>query len=115
MQSAPTRWRWPVTEAEKQKAQERKEFLQRLRKERSEQVECARELQKEKKAVRRKVKSALAEGPVTVPAVALAAEIETDTALWHITAMKKYGLAVEDGMDGDWPLYRLPESTEEEA
>ena len=68
-----------------------------------------------KKAVRRKVKSALAEGPVTVPAVALAAEIETDTALWHITAMKKYGLAVEDGMDGDWPLYRLPEPTEDKA
>jgi len=100
---------------QKQKDQERKEFLKRLRKERSEQVAHARELQKEKKAARRKVKSALADGPVTVPAVALAAEIETDIALWHITAMKKYGLAVEDGMDGDWPLYRLPESKEEEA
>ena len=99
----------------KAKDQERKEFLKRLRKERSSQVERARELQKEKKAVRRKVKCALGAGPATVPAVALAAEIETDIALWHITAMKKYGLAVEDGMDGDWPLYRLPESKEEEA
>ena len=97
------------------KNEERKEFLKRLRKERAAQVERARELQKVKKAVRRKVKSALAGGPVTVPAVALSTEIETDTVLWHITAMKKYGLAVEDGMDGDWPLYRLPESTEEKA
>ncbi len=94
---------------------ELKEFLKRLRKERSDQVDRARELQKVKKSIRRKVKKALAGGPVTVPIVAREAEIETDTAIWHITAMKKYGLVVEDGMDGDWPLYRLADSQEEEA
>ena len=104
-----------MTDDRMAKNEERKAFLKRLRKERSKQVNRARELQKEKKAGRRKVKSVLGGGPVTVPAVAQAAGIETDTALWHITAMKKYGLAVEDGMDGDWPLYRLPESQEEEA
>ncbi len=93
----------------------RKEFLMRLRKGRAVQVERARDLQKEKKAVRRKVKSALAKGPVTVPAVALAAGIAPDAALWHVTAMKKYGLAVEEGMDGDWPLYRLPDCEEKKA
>ena len=104
-----------MTEDRKAMDPELKEFVKRLRKERPDQMDRAREMQKEKKSTRRKVRKALAGEPVTVPTVAREAGIETDTALWHITAMKKYGLAVEDGMDGDWPLYRLPESTEDKA
>jgi hypothetical protein len=29
--------------------------------------------------------------------------------LWTLTAMRKYGQAVEDGVDGDYPRYALPE------
>ena len=104
-----------MTEDRKVMDPELKEFLKRLRKERSDQVDRAIELQKEKRSIRRKVRKAMAGEPVTVPAVANAAGIETDTAIWHITAMKKYGLVVEDGMDGDWPLYRLADSKEKEA
>jgi len=104
-----------VTEDRKVMDPELKEFLKRLRNERPDQVDRARELQKEKKSIRRKVKQALAGEPVTVPTVAREAGIDPATALWHISAMKKYGLAVEEGMDGDWPLYRLADSPEDEA
>ncbi len=104
-----------MTEDRKAMDPELKELVKRLRKERPDQMERAREMQKEKKSTRRKVRKALTEEPVTVPTVAREVGIETDTALWHITAMKKYGLVVEDGMDGDWPLYRLADSKEDEA
>jgi hypothetical protein len=29
--------------------------------------------------------------------------------LWWLAAMKKYGLIAEEGMDGDYPIYKLVE------
>ena len=33
--------------------------------------------------------------------------------LWHITAMKKYGLVVETGMCGEYYLYQMLRSSRE--
>jgi hypothetical protein len=55
------------------------------------------------------IKKALAAGPLTVPEVASAVDISPADALWLITAMRKYGLVVEDSVDGDYPRYALPE------
>ena len=33
----------------------------------------------------------------------------TGNVLWTLTAMRKYGQAVEDGVDGDYPRHALPE------
>jgi predicted transcriptional regulator len=55
------------------------------------------------------VKKALKDGPMTVPEVAEAIGFEAKDVLWTLTAMRKYGQAVEDGVDGDYPRYALPE------
>ena len=55
------------------------------------------------------VKKALKEGPLTVPQVAETTGLEPRDVLWTLTAMRKYGQAVEDGVDGDYPRYALPE------
>ena len=55
------------------------------------------------------IKKALAAGPLTVPEIAAAVDIGPAEALWLVTAMRKYGLAVEGSVDGDYPRYALPE------
>ena len=55
------------------------------------------------------VRKALQEGPLTVPQVAEATGFDPRDVLWTLTAMRKYGQAVEDGVDGDYPRYALPE------
>lgn len=55
------------------------------------------------------VKKALKDGPMTVPELAEATGHEPADVLWTLTAMRKYGQAVEDGVDGDYPRYALPE------
>ena len=53
------------------------------------------------------VRKALAAGPLTVPEIAEAAGLPTRTILWTVTAMRKYGLVVEDSTDGSYPRYAL--------
>ncbi len=55
------------------------------------------------------IKKALKDGPLTVPQLAEATGLDAADVLWSLTAMRKYGLAVEDGVDGDYPKYGLPE------
>ena len=55
------------------------------------------------------VKKALKDGPKTVPEVAEATGFDSRDVLWTLTAMRKYGQAVEEGVDGDYPRYTLPE------
>lgn len=55
------------------------------------------------------IKKALKDGPKTVPELAEATELDAADVLWTITGMRKYGFAVEGGVDGDYPQYALPE------
>ncbi len=84
-----------------------KTLLKRLRSERKEQLAAARERNKPVAVLRRKVKKALVDGPQTVPALAAALSVTTDEVLWHVAAMRAYGLVVEDEADGDYFKYRL--------
>lgn len=55
------------------------------------------------------VRKALQAGPLTVPQVAEVTGLEPHDVLWTLTAMRKYGQAVEEGVEGDYPRYALPE------
>ena len=55
------------------------------------------------------IKKALKDGPMTVPRIAEATGFQPRDVLWSLTAMRKYGSAVEAGTDGDYPTYELPE------
>jgi len=54
------------------------------------------------------IKKVLAAGPMTVPEVAAALDIDPADALWSLTAMRKYGLAAEDSVEGDYVRFALP-------
>ena len=57
--------------------------------------------------VKAAVRRALAAGPLTPPEVAAAAEISPREALWTLIAMRKYGVVVESGQEGDYVRYAL--------
>jgi predicted transcriptional regulator len=58
-------------------------------------------------AAKTAIKRALAGGPRTIPEIAEAAGLSTRTILWTVTAMRKYGVVVEDSTDGSYVRYAL--------
>jgi hypothetical protein len=84
-------------------------MLADLRKAKREKVEHAQALLKEQQAVRKVLSRVMQGEPRSIPDIATAANLPPHEVLWHITAMKKYGEVVEDGMDEDFAfyLYRL--------
>lgn len=86
-------------------------LLKNVREEREETVQLTREHLKAQQAIRKQLKEALEQGPLTVPELAEATELPSEQVLWHITAMKKYDLVVESGFDGEYYQYGLAEET----
>ena len=84
-------------------------MLASLREQHRDRVKLAQALLKEQQTIRRALERAMESGPQTVPQLAAAAHIPADQVLWHVTAMKKYGLVQDAGLDEDeaYVLYRL--------
>lgn len=96
-----------MTANEEQK--KRTEMLVEMRKEHRVTVQKAQELLKAQQSARKVLERALMEGPRSVPQLAQAVNMPAHEVLWHVTAMKKYGIVAEAGIDesGDYYLYRL--------
>jgi len=62
---------------------------------------------KDQQDVRKRLRSALAGGPRTVPDMATAAGLEPSVALWHLMAMRRYGEVAEAGERDRYVLYAL--------
>ena len=90
----------------KEDAKKRAIFLKRLREKHKETVVRTQSLLKEQKAIRRQLCQPIRDEPKPVPEIAEITGIPADQVLWHITAMKKYGLVVEAGMCGEYYLYQ---------
>ena len=93
----------------KEEAKKRALFLKRLRAEHQETVDRTQALLKEQKAIRRQICKPLRESPKAVPELAEITGMPANEILWHVTAMKKYGLIVENGMCGEYYLYQMAE------
>jgi predicted transcriptional regulator len=93
----------------KEDAKKRALLLKSLRREHKETVTRTQALLKEQKAIRRQICQPLREAPKAVPELAEMTGIPADQVLWHITAMKKYGLVIETGMCGEYYLYQMAE------
>lgn len=89
----------------------RGELLKGLRETHSATFTRTQELFKAQKHSLQEISNAIQAQPSTVPAVATATGIPSHEVLWLLAAMKKYGLVIEDGMQGDYPLYRLVEES----
>jgi hypothetical protein len=87
-----------------------KETLARLRQERGTQVAAAKERIKEQSRALKSIRGHLAQGPDTIPGIAQATGLSPRDALWYVTAMRKYGLAVEGDKRTGYFLYALPPS-----
>jgi predicted Rossmann fold nucleotide-binding protein DprA/Smf involved in DNA uptake len=97
--------------SDKEAAKKRTQMLKALRTERTETVERTQERIKEQKRIRKQLGEAMKDGPKTVPEIADAAGMPSDQVLWHITAMKKYDLVREVGMEGEYYQYELTKET----
>jgi predicted transcriptional regulator len=86
--------------------QSRGEMLKRLRENHAATVERTQAFFKEQKHVQQEIRKVIRDQPKTVLEVAAATGIPTHEVLWHLTAMKKYGLVAETGTCGDYPLYQ---------
>jgi predicted transcriptional regulator len=91
----------------KEAARARAALLKQLREEHQETVERTRTLLKAQQEIRRAICQAMQQGAETVPDIAAASGQAAHLVLWHITAMKKYGLVAETGKDGDYYHYAL--------
>ena len=92
-----------------QATQSRSEMLKRLREQHAESVKRTQALLKEQKRVHKEICQIMRDTPKTVPEVAEAVGMPAHEVLWYIASFKKYGLIVENGMCGDYPLYQKAE------
>ena len=93
----------------KEVAKKRAILLKRLREEHKETVTRTQALLKEQKAIRRQICQHMREEPKAVPEIAEITSLPAGQVLWHVTAMKKYGLVIETGMCGEYYLYQMAE------
>jgi predicted HTH transcriptional regulator len=93
----------------KEETKRRTEMLTELRKQHGERVKEAQQLFKAQQSARKMLERTLLDAPRSVPQLAEGTGISAHEVLWHIAAMKKYGLVEETGTDesGDFYLYGL--------
>jgi predicted transcriptional regulator len=87
----------------------RADMRKRLREQHAESVSRTQALYKEQRYIQQEICKIIRDTPKTVPDLAIAIGLPTHEVLWHLTALKKYGIVAESGMCGDYPLYRKVE------
>jgi predicted transcriptional regulator len=91
---------------EREAAKQRAEVLKRLRSEHTESVERTQTTLKAQKQVQKLICQSIREKAKTVPEIAAEVEMPTHEVLWYLTAYKKYDIVVEEGMCGEYVLYK---------
>ena len=84
-----------------------KDALKLLREQRGPELAVAQARLKEQVKIAAELTRLLRERPMTVPDLAAAASLPTETVFWHLMAMRKYGKVVEGEQAGDYFQYRL--------
>ena len=98
-----------VTQVAQKETLSRGEMLKQLREQHAESVKRTQALLKEQKRIQQEICKVIRENPKTVPEIAEATGMPSHEVLWYLASFKKYGIVVEDGMCGDYPLYRNAE------
>lgn len=94
------------------KIQSRAEMLKELRKEHAMTVKRTQALLRDQKHIQNEICKLLRDNPMTVPDVAEKIGMPSKEVLWYMASFKKYGLIMENGMCGDYPLYQKTEEDE---
>jgi predicted transcriptional regulator len=95
--------------SDKQAAKQRAETLKRLRADHVESVERTQARLKEHRSIQKALCQSIRDKSKTVPEIAAELKLPTHEVLWYLTAYKKYDIVIEDGMCGEYVLYRRVE------
>lgn len=90
----------------------RGEMLKALREKHARSVERAQVIFKEQRQLQQAICQFIRETPHTVPEIAKEVGKPTHEVLWFLAALKKYGIVIEAGMCGDYPLYQRAEEVQ---
>ena len=93
-------------QTDKEAARNRAAVLKELRSEHAETVARTQDLLKEQKRVQKLICQSIRETAKTVPEIAAEVEMPTHEVLWYLTGYKKYDIVVEEGMCGEYVLYK---------
>lgn len=86
-------------------AHSRGAMLKHLRDVHAVSVERAQALFGEQRRMQQAICAFVRDTPRTVPEIAAEIGKPAHEVLWFVAALKKYGIVVETGMRGDYPLY----------
>ena len=92
--------------SEKEAAKQRAQELKKLRTKYQTTVDQTQALLKEQGKVERAILKEIKEESKTVPTIAASLDLPTHRVLWFLTSLKKYDVVREDGMDGEYVLYK---------
>jgi predicted transcriptional regulator len=81
-------------------------MLKRLREVHAVTVERTQALLREQRQTEQVICQFVRDNPKTVPEIAAEIGKPTHEVLWFVAALRKYGIVVETGMCGDYPLYK---------
>ena len=87
-------------------AKQRAAMLKKLREEHAESVVRTQELLKEQKQVQKLICQSIRDTAKSVPEIAAEINMPTHDVLWYLTGYKKYDIVVEEGMCGEYVLYK---------
>jgi hypothetical protein len=95
-----------TTKADRETAKQKTAVLKELRAKHADSVARTQALVKEQKKVQKLICQSIRETAKTVPEIAAEVEMPTHEVLWYLTGYKKYDLVVEEGMCGEYVLYK---------
>jgi predicted transcriptional regulator len=90
----------------KAEASSRGAMLRHLREVHAVSVERAQALFREQRRMQQAICQFVRDNPRTVPEIAAHLGKPSHEVLWFVAALRKYGIVVETGMCGDYPLYK---------
>ena len=93
----------------KDAVKERAQVLKDLRSKHQDIVDRTQDLLKEQGKIEREILKLIKDESMTVPNISTQLEMPTHRVLWFLTALKKYDKVQEDGMDGEYVLYKRSE------
>jgi len=93
----------------------KKEAMKKLRKDRNEWIMKASTQVKEQKKILKAIKGHLENQPATVLEISGATGLPSDSVLWYLATLKKYGNIIEGEKDGGYFRYVLTESDVEKT
>lgn len=95
--------------SDREAARQRTRILKDLREKHKTTVDRTQKLLKEQGKIEREILKVITDASKTVPTIAAELDLPPQRVLWFLTALKKYDQVQEDGMDGEYVLYRRRE------